>query len=71
VLEDDRDGKPGVKFKDMDLIGIPHRLVVSKRTLETGETEYKKRGAAETERWKLEDAADRMAERLGFGRVPA
>jgi prolyl-tRNA synthetase len=71
VLEDDRDGKPGVKFKDMDLIGIPHRLVVSKRTLDGGETEYKKRGAADAERWKLEDAPDRMAERLGFGKVAA
>ncbi len=64
VLEDDRDGKPGVKFKDMDLIGIPHRLVVSKRTLEAGEVEYKKRGSADAERWKLDEAPARMAERL-------
>ncbi|MDX6770250.1 MAG: proline--tRNA ligase [Elusimicrobiota bacterium] len=64
VLEDDRDGKPGVKFKDMDLIGIPHRLVVSKRTLEAGEVEYKKRGSADAERWKLDEAAARLAERL-------
>ena len=70
VLEDDRDGKPGVKFKDIDLIGIPHRLVISKRTLESGEVEYKKRGSAEAERWKLDDAAAKMAAVLG-GAVPA
>ncbi len=64
VLEDDRDGKPGVKFKDMDLIGIPHRLVISKRTLEAGEVEYKRRGCADAQRWKLDEAAGRMAEAL-------
>lgn len=66
VLEDDRDGKPGVKFKDIDLIGIPHRLVVSKRTLEAGEVEYKKRGSAEPERWKLDAAAARMTAALAW-----
>ena len=60
VLEDDRDGKPGVKFKDMDLIGIPYRLVISKRTLEAGEVEFKKRGSADAQRWKVEEAADRL-----------
>ncbi len=64
VLEDDRDGKPGVKFKDMDLIGIPHRLVISKRTLEAGEVEYKRRGCADAQRWKLDEAAGRMAAEL-------
>src|SRR5208282_5816397 len=44
VLEDDRDGKPGVKFKDIDLVGIPHRFVVSRKTLDGGEVEYKRRG---------------------------
>ena len=61
VLEDDRDGKPGVKFKDMDLIGIPFRLVISKRTLEAGEVEFKRRGSMDAERWKVEDAASRLA----------
>ena len=70
VLEDDRDGKPGVKFKDIDLIGIPHRLVISKRTLESGEVEYKKRGSPDAERWKLDEAAAKMKAVLG-GAVPA
>ncbi|MBI3289710.1 MAG: proline--tRNA ligase [Elusimicrobia bacterium] len=60
VLEDDRDGKPGVKFKDMDLIGIPHRFVVSKKTLDAGEVEYKKRGGTEVARWTLDEAAARF-----------
>ncbi len=65
VLEDDRDGKPGVKFKDMDLIGIPHRLVVSKRMLDGGTVEYKKRGDAAATSWTLDEAAGKMAAVLG------
>ena len=57
VLEDDRNDKPGVKFKDIDLIGIPHRLIVSRRTLDTGEVEYKKRGQSESIRWEISSAA--------------
>ncbi|MED5492940.1 MAG: proline--tRNA ligase [Pseudomonadota bacterium] len=45
VLLDDRDKKtsPGVKFADMDLIGIPHRVVISDRGLADGQLEYKYR----------------------------
>ncbi len=43
VLYDDRDVRPGEKFADADLIGIPHRVVVSSRTLEKGQVEYKNR----------------------------
>ena len=51
VLLDDRDKKtsPGVKFADMELMGIPHRLVVSDRGLENNQLEYKSRRAAEPE----------------------
>ena len=51
VLLDDREKKtsPGVKFADMELIGIPHRLVVSDRGLENGLVEYKKRGMQDTQ----------------------
>ena len=47
VLLDDRDKKtsPGVKFADSELIGIPHRLVISPRSLADGVIEYKRRGA--------------------------
>ena len=49
VLLDDRDKKtsPGVRFADSELIGIPHRIVVSPRTLADGAVEYKKRAATE------------------------
>jgi prolyl-tRNA synthetase len=43
VLYDDRDVRAGEKFADADLIGIPHRVVVSKKSLENGGFEYKKR----------------------------
>src|ERR671931_559820 len=43
VLMDDREGRPGVLFADMDLIGIPHRLVLSERGLAAGNVEYKGR----------------------------
>lgn len=60
VLLDDRDERPGVKFKDMDLIGLPHRLVVSSRTVKDGECEYKNRSEKDSARWKLADAADAL-----------
>jgi len=49
VLLDDRDKKtsPGVKFADSELMGIPHRLVVSPRALADGVIEYKNRVAGE------------------------
>jgi prolyl-tRNA synthetase len=43
VLMDDRDERPGVLFADMDLIGIPHRVVLSERGLAAGNAEYKGR----------------------------
>ncbi|MDG1852412.1 MAG: proline--tRNA ligase, partial [Gammaproteobacteria bacterium] len=51
VLLDDRDKKtsPGVKFADIELIGIPHRVVVSDRGLANSQVEYKKRGNADSE----------------------
>ncbi len=58
VLLDDRDKKtsPGVKFADMELIGIPHRLVVSDRGLANGKLEYKSRTNDEKVEIDLADA---------------
>ncbi|HXZ96731.1 MAG TPA: proline--tRNA ligase [Burkholderiales bacterium] len=47
VLLDDRDERPGVMFADMELLGIPHRLVVGERGLKQGEAEYQGRRDAE------------------------
>jgi prolyl-tRNA synthetase len=50
VLLDDRDARPGVKFADAELLGIPHRLVIGERTLSAGKLEYRhRREAASTE----------------------
>jgi prolyl-tRNA synthetase len=43
VLLDDREERPGVLFADMDLIGIPHRVVLGERGLAAGNAEYKAR----------------------------
>jgi len=47
VLYDDRDERPGDKFADADLLGIPYRLVVSQKSLEAGGLELKSRQSAE------------------------
>ncbi len=49
VLLEDRDERPGVLFADMDLLGIPHRLVLSERGLAAGTIEYKGRTQAAAE----------------------
>lgn len=49
VLYDDRDARPGEKFADADLMGIPYRVVVSERTVEAGKHEFKKRTEAEAQ----------------------
>ena len=43
VFWDDRDERPGAKFADADLMGIPHRVVISDKTLQQGKIEYKSR----------------------------
>jgi len=43
VVLDDRDERPGVMFADMELIGVPHRVVVSERGLKEGMLEYQGR----------------------------
>ena len=49
VLMDDRNERPGVKFADMELIGIPHRVVIGDRALADGNIEYKSRRGAESQ----------------------
>jgi prolyl-tRNA synthetase len=57
VLLDDRDARPGVKFADAELYGIPHRIVVGERGLDAGRLEYRHRRATESEEFALADAA--------------
>ncbi|WP_303854947.1 proline--tRNA ligase [Salinicola salarius] len=56
VLLDDRNERPGVKFADMELMGIPHRFVVSERGLAAGTLEYKGRRDEDKQDIALEEA---------------
>ena len=57
VLFDDRNESPGVKFNDADLIGLPVRVVVSRRNLGQGVVEIKKRDSSESETVPMDEAA--------------
>jgi prolyl-tRNA synthetase len=58
VLYDDRALTPGAKFADADLIGIPHRIVISQKTLAEGKVEYKKRIDVQSRLISTEEALD-------------
>ena len=60
VLLDDRDERPGVMFADQELIGIPHRLVVSDRGLKENLYEYQRRGEAEVHKLDLQSVLQRL-----------
>lgn len=63
VLLDDRDARPGVMFADMELIGIPHRVVISERNLAAGQVEYRGRREAESTQVARERLLDWLRER--------
>jgi prolyl-tRNA synthetase len=58
VLVDDRDRRPGEKFADADLIGIPVRVTVGKKTLEDGAVDLKDRATGEERRVAVDDVAE-------------
>ncbi len=64
VLFDDRDERPGIKFADLDLIGIPHRVVVSPKLLVDDCVEYKHRTENEAQQINLKAIESFLAERL-------
>ena len=64
VLLDDRPERPGVKFADADLIGIPWRVTVSARSLKSGGVELKKRSEAEREVKPLDGFVNWLAEQI-------
>ena len=67
VLLDDRDVRPGVKFADIELLGIPHRVVIGERGLAEGVLEYRSRRAADNEALPLEGTAAALLERVRAG----
>lgn len=66
VLFDDRDERPGVKFNDADLMGVPIRLTVSKRSLENGGIEYKLRRNDEREIVPLDNLMARLQQDIAM-----
>ncbi|HEY6482091.1 MAG TPA: proline--tRNA ligase [Steroidobacteraceae bacterium] len=66
VLYDDRDARPGVKFADAELLGIPHRLVVGDRSLLAGRLEYRHRRDAQSQEFPLEDALAFLRSRIAI-----
>lgn len=60
VLLDDRDERPGVKFNDADLLGLPIRVTIGKKNLVAGVVEFRLRRAAETELLALDAVAGRV-----------
>ena len=64
LLLDDRKERPGVKFADLELIGIPHRLVVSDKGLANGTVEYKHRASGEIIDLPLSDLMEEIGQRI-------
>ena len=63
VLLDDRNERPGVMFADMELIGIPHRIVIGERGLKNGFVEYKSRTEDEAQDIALSDITSHLVSR--------
>ncbi|QNI02833.1 proline--tRNA ligase [Halomonas sp. SH5A2] len=66
VLLDDRDTRPGVKFADLELMGVPHRLVIGDRSLDNGELEYKGRRDSDATMVPAEQIIDFLREKAGL-----
>ena len=58
MLFDDRKERPGVMFNDMELIGIPHSIVIGERNLDNQQIEYKNRRTGEKQLLDLDSAKD-------------
>jgi len=66
VLLDDRKERPGVKFADMELIGIPHRVVISDRGIAAGTLEYKGRRDTDNQDIEIDQLLATLAEKLNI-----
>jgi prolyl-tRNA synthetase len=69
VLLDDRDERPGVKFKDADLIGVPLRVTIGAKGLEKGIVELRGRADGRTQEIAIDAAAEAVAAAVAEGRV--
>jgi prolyl-tRNA synthetase len=66
VMLDDRDERPGAMFADWELIGVPHRLVISERGLKEGQLEYQHRRDASASKVPDAEVMDFLRSRLGL-----
>ena len=66
VLLDDRDARPGVKFADSELIGIPHRIVIGDRGLAAGKLEYRHRSQSESSEISAVDCVRYIRDKLNI-----
>ncbi|MGM7447500.1 UNVERIFIED_ORG: prolyl-tRNA synthetase [Idiomarina abyssalis] len=64
VLFDDRKERPGVMFTDMELIGIPHQVVVGERNLDENQVEYQSRKGGEKQKINLDDCISFIQQQL-------
>ena len=64
VLLDDREARPGVMFADMELIGVPHRIVIGERSLKEGNVEYQGRRDAQAQSIPLQNAPEFVKSKL-------
>ncbi len=64
VIFDDRKERPGVMFADMELIGVPHMIVIGEKNLEKGEIEYKNRRTGEKQMIAKEQLLDFLAQQI-------
>lgn len=64
VLLDDRKERPGVMFADMELVGIPHRLVLGERGLDAGNIEYKGRRDGDSQDIALDQLVEILKEKI-------
>jgi prolyl-tRNA synthetase len=65
VLIDDRNVRPGVKFKDADLIGIPYQVIIGKKNLQDGLVEFKSRRTREVRRVSPSEITEKVREIYG------
>jgi len=64
ILFDDRGQRPGVAFADMDLIGIPHRLILGERGLDNGVVEYKCRADGSEAEFAIDDVIAQLTQKM-------
>ena len=66
VILDDRGERPGAMFADWELIGVPHRVVLSDRGLKEGQVEYQHRRDTEATKLAAADVLGHLKQRLGL-----